>query len=172
MSIDVILQDPRWGEDLTELAEAAFAQTLSHLALAPDDWEVALLACSDAQIAKLNAQFRNKAAATNVLSWPSSERGAKTAGQKPDAPSGDPELGDIAIAYETCLKEARAGGRTLQDHTTHLIVHGILHLLGYDHERSGDGDLMEATEIAILAKLSVGDPYGGESHETDLMRKG
>ncbi|MEO9825270.1 MAG: rRNA maturation RNase YbeY [Paracoccaceae bacterium] len=161
MSVDVILQDPRWGEDLVELANAAFAQTLAYHNLIPGDWEVALLACNDAQIVELNAQFRNKPTATNVLSWPSEERGAEISGKKPKPPSGDPELGDIAIAYETCLKEARAGGRTLHNHSCHLIVHGFLHLLGYDHEQDGDGDLMEATEIAILAKLGVPNPYEG-----------
>ena len=159
MSVDVIIQDPRWGADLPELAENASAATLAHVGLKPDAWEIVVLGCSDAQIADLNAQFRNKQTATNVLSWPSEERGAEIDGQTPEAPSGDPELGDIAIAYETCLKEARDGERALNDHVCHLIVHGILHLLGYDHERDGDGDLMEATEIEILVKLGVANPY-------------
>ena len=161
MSVDVLLEDPRWGEDLAPLAEAAFVATLGHVNLDPAAWEVVLLACNDAQIAKLNAQFRNKATTTNVLSWPSMERGAENEGGLPALPTGDPELGDIALAYETCRKEARDGGISLLDHTSHLVVHGILHLLGYDHERDGDGDLMEATEIAILAKLGVADPYRG-----------
>jgi probable rRNA maturation factor len=71
----------------------------------------------------------------------------------------DPELGDIAIAYETCLREADAAGRAMADHTTHLLVHGTLHLLGYDHERGGDATLMEQIEVEILGKLGIADPY-------------
>lgn len=159
MSIDVIIQDPRWGEDLLDLAEKASSATLAYVGLVPDAWEIALMACSDAQISDLNAQFRDKSAPTNVLSWPSAERASEVEGRTPKAPTGDPELGDIAIAYETCVKEARESDKALNDHACHLIVHGTLHLLGYDHERDGDGDLMEATEIAILAKLGVVDPY-------------
>ena len=162
MSVEIVLEDPRWEDaGLAILAESAFAATLSHLGLSPDDWETAVLACSDQQITELNTRFRDESTATNVLSWPSEERGAISEGAHPNAPTGDRELGDIAISYETCVKEAQKSGRTLTDHATHLIVHGILHLLGYDHERDGDGDLMEATEIAILAKLGVSNPYEG-----------
>lgn len=161
MSVDVIIEDPRWEGCLPELAERASVATLLYVELAPEAWEIAILGCNDLQIAKLNTEFRGKPVATNVLSWPSAERGADIDGQQPQKPIGDPELGDIAIAYETCLKEAQDGERSLSDHASHLLVHGILHLLGYDHERDGDGDLMEATEIAILAKLGVANPYSG-----------
>jgi probable rRNA maturation factor len=98
------------------------------------------------------------------LSWPSEERGAEVAGDVPDAPepgeADDPEsLGDIAISYDTCAAEAVAAGKPLEDHVTHLVVHGLLHLLGYDHVRDADGDLMEATEVRILARLGLSDPY-------------
>ena len=72
----------------------------------------------------------------------------------------DPEsFGDIAISYDTCAAEAEAAGKPLTDHVTHLVVHGLLHLLGYDHVRDADGDLMEATEVRILARLGLSDPY-------------
>ena len=162
MSLEVVLEDPRWDDaGLAKLAETVYAATLSHFGLSPDDWETAVLACSDKKIADLNTRFRGKPVATNVLSWPSEDRSAKTNGNRPIAVTGSGELGDIAIAYETCVKEAQEGGRTLNDHATHLILHGVLHLLGYDHERDGDGDLMEATEIAILEMLGVSNPYKG-----------
>jgi probable rRNA maturation factor len=69
------------------------------------------------------------------------------------------ELGDIAIAYETCMQEAATAGLAPRDHVTHLVVHGFLHLLGYDHENDADAAVMEGHEICILARLGVNDPY-------------
>ena len=162
MTVDVVIEDSRWEEaGLERLAASAVEATLRHLGLAPEAWEVAVLGCDDDRVAGLNAAFRGRRAPTNVLSWPSSERGSEVEGAPPPPPEGEPELGDIALAYETCLREAQAGGKPLRDHASHLIVHGTLHLLGYDHEREGDGDLMESVETAILAKLGVPDPYCG-----------
>ncbi len=162
MTVDVVIEDERWDSaQLPLLAERAVAATLAHSGLSPEAWEVVVLGCDDARIAELNAGFRGKAQATNVLSWPSDERGAAEEGAVPEAPDGDPELGDIALAFETCSREAEIGGKPLADHAMHLIIHGTLHLLGYDHVREGDGDLMEAAEIAILGKLGVPDPYNG-----------
>ncbi len=160
MSVDVIIEDARWSEaDLAALAEPAVAATLTHLGLKPEVWEVSLLGCDDARIAVLNGDFREKTQPTNVLSWPSAER-AKP-GKLPDPPDGDAELGDIAIAYDACEREAESGGKPLNDHVAHLIVHGVLHLLGYDHVNDSDADLMEAAEIAILGKLGLSNPYIG-----------
>lgn len=156
-------EDSRWAEiDLPSLAERAARATVLHIGLDPSRWEIAVLACDDARIAVLNAEFRGKAVATNVLSWPSAERGAPTPGAHPVPPEGpDPELGDIAIAYETCAREAAQAGKGLADHATHLIVHATLHLLGYDHLRDRDATLMEAIEVEILGKLGLSDPYSG-----------
>src|SRR6056297_2090695 len=162
MLTDTIIEDDRWQTaDLPALAERAAQATLRHLSLNPAEWEIAVLGCDDARIAALNEDFRDKAAATNVLSWPSAERGAATDGAVPDLPEAgpDPELGDIAIAYDTCAQEARTAGKPMEDHVTHLIVHGILHLLGYDHVRDKDATLMERTEVEILGKLGLPDPY-------------
>ena len=162
MLIDVMVEDDRWQAlGLGALAEPAARATLTHLGLDPSDWEIALLACDDARIATLNADFRDKPSPTNVLSWPSDERGAASAGTRPRLPEPgfDPELGDIAIAYDTCAREAAEAGKPLADHTTHLIVHATLHLLGYDHIRDTDATLMEATEVEILGKLGLPDPY-------------
>ena len=160
MSVEVIIEDERWAAaNLQTLAERAVAATFRNQALDLTEWEVVVLGCNDVRIAELNGAFRGKSNATNVLSWPSEERGADIAGEAPKPPSGDPELGDIALAFETCQKEAIEQGKSAEQHYLHLIVHGVLHLLGYDHEREGDGDLMESVEIAILAELGVSDPY-------------
>ncbi len=158
MSIEIILEDTRW-RGLERTIEHAVEATLTHMELEPANWDITVLGCNDARITELNGDFREKAKPTNVLSWPNQERGADVEGARPLPPEGDPELGDIAISFETCDTEAKAGGISLKTHTTHLVVHGVLHLLGYDHVRDGDADLMEALEIAILAKLGVANPY-------------
>lgn len=160
--VDTVIEDARWEEaGLPALAERAAAAALGHLGLGPAPWEIALLGCDDARIAALNADFRGKPRPTNVLSWPSEDRAARVPGAAPDLPRAgdDPELGDIAIAYDTCAAEAQAAGLPMADHVTHLIVHATLHLLGYDHENDGDATLMEKTEVEILASLGVADPY-------------
>lgn len=161
MVTDTLIEDPRWEVlDLPALAERAARATLSHLSLDADAWDISVLGCDDARIMALNTDFRDKAVPTNVLSWPSAERGAKRAGAHPAPPAGpDPELGDIAIAYDTCAREAAEQGKPLADHVTHLIVHAVLHLLGYDHIRDKDATLMERTEVEILGKLGLADPY-------------
>jgi probable rRNA maturation factor len=125
--------------------------------------EVAVLACDDVRIAELNADFREKPTATNVLSWPTVELGAQTDGGIPEAPapdfSGAMELGDIAISYDTCVAEAAAAGKSAKDHVMHLMIHGTLHLLGYDHIRDEDATLMEALEVEILENMGLDDPY-------------
>ncbi|MCG3267044.1 rRNA maturation RNase YbeY [Yoonia sp. I 8.24] len=160
MTIDCIIEDTRW-DGIDALATRASDAALVHLGYNPDAFEISLLACDDARIAVLNADFRDKETATNVLSWPSDERGAEVDGDTPDAPDlpMDTELGDIAIAFETCTREAQEAGKSMQDHTLHLLVHGTLHLLGYDHERDKDATLMERLEVEILGKLGVCDPY-------------
>ncbi|MFZ3581083.1 rRNA maturation RNase YbeY [Loktanella sp. DJP18] len=161
MTVDCLIEDARWDAlDLATLAEAASDAALTELGLEPSAWEISLMGCDDARIAALNADFRGKLAATNVLSWPSDERGVAVAGEMPVAPDpADPELGDIAIAYETCEAEARRAEKPLTDHVTHLIVHATLHLLGYDHERDADAALMEGLETQILGKMGLDDPY-------------
>lgn len=161
MLTDTLIEDARWeAADLAALTERGAVATLIHLGLDPTDWEISVLGCGDTRIAALNEDFRDKPQPTNVLSWPSAERGAGTPGDRPVPPEGsDPELGDIAISYDTCVAEAQAAGKPLADHVTHLVVHATLHLLGYNHIRDQDATLMEATEVAILGKLGVSDPY-------------
>ncbi len=162
MLTDVMIEDRRWHAlGLEALAERAAVATLTHLGMDHAHFEISVLACSDARIAALNEDFRGKPQPTNVLSWPSRERGAARDGDMPDLPRSGPdaELGDIAIAYDICAAEADLGDKPLADHTTHLIVHAVLHLLGYDHIRGQDATLMESCEVAILCKLGIADPY-------------
>ncbi|WP_093116072.1 rRNA maturation RNase YbeY [Salinihabitans flavidus] len=165
MLTEIVYEESRWQEiGLERIAESAARATLSHLGLGVGDYQIGLLACDDTRIATLNAEFRGKASATNVLSWPSEERAPEVPGAVPAPPvpmiPGEPEeLGDIAIAWDTCAREARDAGRPMADHVTHLIVHGVLHLLGYDHLRDPDATLMEGLEAEILGKLGVPDPY-------------
>lgn len=160
MNIETVAQDPRWAEiGLGALAERALAAVLSHLNIAPDQVEIGVLGCDDATIAGLNTRFRNRLAATNVLSWPASQLVPPAL---PDRePDGTLALGDIAIAYETCAREASAAAVPLADHTVHLIVHAVLHLLGYDHIRDTEATVMESLEVQILGKLGIGNPYNG-----------
>ncbi|PRX38395.1 probable rRNA maturation factor [Meinhardsimonia xiamenensis] len=158
---EVIIEDGRWqAVEIERLAERAISAGLAQLGLAPERFLVSILAADDAAIARLNRDFRGKDRPTNVLSWPSVERRPAVPGQAPPLPgAGEEELGDIALAYETCTREAREAGISLQDHVTHLLVHGLLHLLGYDHERDADATLMEMQEVAILAGLGIANPY-------------
>lgn len=162
MGVDVIIESDQWAAtDLAAMAERAVAATLEHLEMDSSAREIAILATDDASIAQLNHDFRGKGQPTNVLSWPSEERGAANPGERPAPPPENSELGDIALAFETCAREAHEAGKPLENHGLHLIVHGTLHLLGYDHQHDLDADLMETTEIAILVKLGVPNPYNG-----------
>ncbi len=166
MQIEILFEDPRWqSAHLDAIATRAGRAVMDHLGYDADDMSCDLLACDDRRIMELNGQFRAKPTPTNVLSWPSDERGAAVDGDDPeplDLPM-DGELGDIAISYDTCTREAQAAGITFSDHVTHLVIHAILHLLGYDHIRDQDATLMEGIETAILGKLGIKDPYYTDS---------
>jgi len=163
--VETMIEDARWEAfGLAAVAERAGRAVLARLELPGAGFAISLMGCDDARIAVLNADFRGKPQPTNVLSWPSQERGAEFAGEAPEPPepgeADDPEpLGDIAIAWETCAREAGEQDKPMVDHVTHLIVHGMLHLLGYDHVEEEDAALMEGLEVRILASLGVSDPY-------------
>ncbi|WP_299151034.1 rRNA maturation RNase YbeY [uncultured Tateyamaria sp.] len=160
--IDILIEDERWHHtDLAAVVTRAINATLDHLDIPTA--ELSVLGCDDAHIAALNDTFREKSTPTNVLSWPETALGPDGDGDVPRVPQADPDgtlsLGDIAIAYETCTREAQAQGKRFSDHVTHLIVHGTLHLLGYDHIRDADASRMEALEVEILGILGIADPY-------------
>jgi len=160
--VEVILEDPRWhAAGLEPLAERAARAALAGVGRDPGRHEIALLACSDARIAGLNADFRGKPAPTNVLSWPDFD------GPVPEPAGARLFLGDIAIAYDTCRREAEAGGIPFADHVSHLVVHGVLHLLGHDHEDDAEAEAMEALETNVLASMGVPNPYSREERPSD-----
>lgn len=164
MQIDLDISDPRWSVlGLEKICEKAALAVLERLDIDPEECELSVLGCGDERIQELNADFREKDKATNVLSWPAEERSADVEGDLPEPPQADIfgtiELGDVAISYDTCAREAEETGKTLADHAIHLMVHGVLHLLGFDHIREGDASLMEGLETEILGKMGIKDPY-------------
>ena len=152
--IEVEIEDDAWTSALPgaiAVAESAGEAVLDQIE--PSDGGeaqgVAVLLTSDEAVAELNQRFRGKAGPTNVLSFPA-----------PPNPHG--QLGDIALAYGVCVREAAEQGKSLEHHLMHLTVHGVLHLLGYDHETDGEAEAMEALERSILESLGVPDPYASE----------
>ena len=141
---------------LAQSAASAIAQVTPELA--NPRLSASLLFADDVEVHTLNREWRGKDKPTNVLSFPMLERHDLLA----LAPDGPPEmLGDIALALETCEREAADKGISLEHHTTHLLIHGLLHLAGYDHETSPeDAREMEDLEIKALALLAIADPYG------------
>ncbi|WP_264478246.1 rRNA maturation RNase YbeY [Microvirga rosea] len=137
-------------EDPEGLAQRAANAAAAVADAADEDAEVSVMLTDDASIRELNRQWRGKDKATNVLSFPA-----------PEQPGfeGPRHLGDIALAYETLVREAEEESKTLADHFAHLVVHGILHLLGYDHEVEAEAEVMEALEVKALATLGIADPY-------------
>ncbi len=145
--IDVEVEDEAWTTALPDavmLARGAALAALDSQEAADED--VTILLTDDAAVASLNAQFRGKDGPTNVLSFEA-------------APNPERHLGDIALAYGVCAREAAEQGKPLSHHLQHLTVHGVLHLLGYDHIGDDDAEVMEDLERAVLAGLGVPDPY-------------
>lgn len=155
-AIEVVIEDERWVDaGLAKLADRAGRASLDWLRI---DADICVMGCNDSRICELNGQFRGKQVPTNVLSWPAVEHQDHAPGEIPPQPDTD-SLGDIAIAYETCVAEAAAQSKNRDAHVLHLLVHAILHLAGYDHANDADAEMMEAAERAILATIGLDDPY-------------
>jgi probable rRNA maturation factor len=154
LTVDVVIESPAWDAhgDVEETVHHALAQAAE---TAGEGGEVAVLLTDDAAIKALNLRWRGKDAATNVLSFPAA----------PLPPGMPRNLGDIAVAYETMAQEAKGEEKPFEHHLVHLVVHGFLHLLGYDHEAEDDADDMERLERDILARLDVPDPYAARDAE-------
>jgi probable rRNA maturation factor len=163
--VDLVVEDERWlPVGIAALAERAARLALAAAGCVGENWEISLLACDDARIRALNAEHRGKDTATNVLSWPADDLAASREGDLPlkPGPASGPwpvGLGDLAISYDTCLREAQEAGIGIEAHATHLVLHGCLHLLGFDHVRDGDAGLMEGLESKALASIGITDPY-------------
>jgi probable rRNA maturation factor len=159
VELDISIEEPWPQRDWETLATRA-ARAAMQVApeLANPRLSASLLFTSDAHIHELNREWRGRDKPTNVLSFPMLDRAELLA----LATEGLPELlGDIALAHETCAREAADKGIPLEHHAAHLIVHGLLHLAGHDHDISpADADAMEALEIKALAQMGIADPYG------------
>jgi probable rRNA maturation factor len=159
VDLDIAIEDPwpadRWEELASRAASAAEAVAPE---LANRRLSASLLLTSDEEIHALNREWRERDKPTNVLSFPMLEREELLALED----DGPPELlGDVALAHQTCAREAAEKGIPLEHHAAHLIVHGLLHLAGHDHEISlADAEAMEALETKALAICGIADPYG------------
>lgn len=154
ITVDIEIEDEAWTAAAQD-AEALVWRAAQAVLDAHEDIEgqgIVILLTDDDSVQALNRDFRQKDYATNVLSFPS-----------PPNPEG--QIGDIALAYGVCAREAAEQGKPLSHHLQHLVAHGVLHLLGYDHESDDEAEAMEALEREILAGLDVPDPYAGDQEE-------
>jgi len=165
MMLDIAIDaDPEWDSSsgwdslVRRAAEAAIAESaFPQLASSPRAIELSVRLTGDDEVQALNAEWRGKDKPTNVLSFPQMETNEiGTAGT--DGP--DLMLGDVVLAREVCEREAAEKAIPLEEHAAHLVVHGTLHLLGYDHHDDDSADDMESREIRALARLGIADPYG------------
>lgn len=148
--IEIEVEAEAWADALPSVE--AVVETAAKAALGTVEGDIVVLLTDDESVRELNARFRDKDRPTNVLSFPAPENAA-------------PHLGDIVLAYGVCATEAQTQGKTLADHLSHLVVHGVLHLLGHDHEDDAEAEEMEAEEREILAQIGVADPYASEQQD-------
>lgn len=158
IALDIAAEGDRWtclgARPLASAARETAAALATAIALPTQKCAATLMLSHDAQVQLLNKQWRGFDKPTNVLSFPSA---VPTGVRVPNTR----HLGDIILAEETVVREARDMGLAVGDHYRHLVLHGLLHLLGYDHETDGQAEEMEALETSILATLGIADPYAG-----------
>ena len=152
--IDIEVEDAAWTDALADAEALVRIAAEAALARGEAVGGVTLLLTDDESVRELNARFRGKDSGTNVLSFPA-------------PPNPEDHLGDVALAYGVCAREAAEQGKPLSHHLQHLTIHGVLHLLGYDHIGDDEAETMEGLERAVLAGLGVPDPYaaGEGEHE-------
>lgn len=147
---DVIIEHDAWG-DIEPVVEACFKTVMAHDPEIFCKGTIALMFTNDEAVQRLNRDFRGKDKPTNVLSFPSDDDVMDH--------EGPIHIGDIALAFETCYREAEEKGVALKDHAAHLIFHGVLHLFGYDHKDEEEAVVMEKMETDLLADMGIDDPY-------------
>jgi probable rRNA maturation factor len=152
--VDVIVESARWKAEPRAAGIVRKAVNAAARAASTPSAELAIVLTNDSAIRALNRQWRGLDKPTNVLSFPSQAPAADPANSRQPR-----HIGDIVIAYETLAREAKAEGKPLRDHLSHLAVHGFLHLVGYDHGTARDAKAMEQLEIRILAGLDLPNPY-------------
>ncbi len=162
-SVDIALTvlDERWSKALPEVkavVRRAAAAALEKMPLPPAPAELSLALMDDETMRTLNRDYRDTDAPTNVLSF----AGDTIRGGENGSPA---MLGDVVIAFETALAEAKAQEKPLSDHLSHLVVHGVLHLFGHDHMDNAAADEMEGLERDILARLGIADPYASDAQD-------
>jgi probable rRNA maturation factor len=161
LDLDLNVQCGEWNRIASLEKLIGTAARAATAAARPGDGllEVSLMLTSDEEIAGLNAAYRRREGPTNVLSFPqampASPDGMGAAGKTPAR-----LIGDIVLAYETVEREAKAAAKPIENHIAHLVVHGMLHLFGYDHEDDAEAEKMERLEAVILSGLGIADPYG------------
>ncbi|MGI9383025.1 MAG: rRNA maturation RNase YbeY [Methyloligellaceae bacterium] len=161
IAVEVVHRSELWREALSDDRMLHRAARAAAAAVAPGlsaDCEIAVVLTSDDEIRSLNREWRGRDGPTNVLSFPLREPGMAEDAAGP--------LGDVVLAAETVRREATEMGRTVAQHAAHLVVHGVLHLLGHDHQLDDEAERMEALEVRILETLGVPDPYGAAADAT------
>jgi probable rRNA maturation factor len=156
-AVDLIVEDPAWDAlaNRTKLAQDAVTAAVAELNSGKAG-VVALLLTDDGSIAELNRRYRDKTGPTNVLSFPAGVHA-------------DNHLGDIAMAWGVVKAEAAAKGCSLEHHMQHLVIHGFLHLQGYDHQSDEEAEIMESMERRALSRLNVSDPYADDTPGDDTF---
>jgi probable rRNA maturation factor len=163
--VEITVAAAAWDgvQDAQAVVRRAIAACEARLEDSGETVEMSVVLSDDAEIRRLNREWRGKDSATNVLSFPTAP-----------GPSGEQHLGDVIIAFETLVREAAEEHKSFSAHLAHLVVHGYLHLLGYDHEVAEQAEDMEQLERDILADLGIEDPYAGAplmTTATDAMMK-
>lgn len=168
ITVAIDIGDAAWPDDLPDVEGLVRQAVRAAAGLLPPEakgWagtEISVVLADDATVRALNRDYRGRDAATNVLAFPGLEM---IGGRAPAPVAGPALLGDVVLARETVGREAAAQGKSLADHVRHLVVHGVLHLLGFDHDTDAAASDMETREIVILAGLGIADPYAGEGRE-------